>query len=319
VDEFDLIRRAVSDVASEDPEARGRALAALRAHMALADTERRTRRRSGIRWIATAAVFAVLVFVGQTVLVPWLGGRSAAARELRRLGGIALSRPALEPGDGYVYTRFEELRPELSKNVTNGVTYTIIVRDVLEIWRRTDGAETRRRTIKWARFPSEQDRVNWLRDRGTPPPRAGHVIEERFKAGELDAVDLRDLPKDPDELKPILESGQVIALGQGPPSLAETIGYLMDQGDAPPALRAAMFQIMADLPSVEIVDKATDPLGRTGVGIIVPDAAQTWEYIFDPDNSVLLTHGLSDGSSTQLTAWFAFTEAAVVDRVGERP
>ncbi|MEW2288558.1 CU044_5270 family protein [Streptomyces sp. NPDC047841] len=62
-----------------------------------------------------------------------------------------------------------------------------------------------------------------------------------------------------------------------------------------PAVRAAAYRVMADLPGVRVVGRVTDTLGREGVGIEPPDTYQTplgttrQRLVFDPATGAMLS------------------------------
>jgi hypothetical protein len=73
---------------------------------------------------------------------------------------------------------------------------------------------------------------------------------------------------------------------------------------------AALFEVMADYPGLEIVEDAADGAGRHGVGLTWAQPADQKEVtlIFDRETQVFL--------GTEDTAIFAH---AIVDAVGQRP
>ncbi len=77
-----------------------------------------------------------------------------------------------------------------------------------------------------------------------------------------------------------------------------------------PQSMAALFEVMADYPGLEIVEDATDGAGRHGVGLTWEQPADQQEVtlVFDPETHAFL--------GTEDTATF---EHAIVDAVGERP
>lgn len=53
-------------------------------------------------------------------------------------------------------------------------------------------------------------------------------------------------------------------------ALSEVAGTLLSTAPAPPAVRAAVFRLLADLPGVKAEGPATDPLGRRGMAVSLP-------------------------------------------------
>jgi hypothetical protein len=77
-----------------------------------------------------------------------------------------------------------------------------------------------------------------------------------------------------------------------------------------PQSMAALFEVMADYPGLEIVEDASDGAGRHGVGLtwVQPADQEEVTLVFDPGTHVFL--------GTEDTAIF---EHAIVDAVGQRP
>lgn len=92
------------------------------------------------------------------------------------------------------------------------------------------------------------------------------------------------LPTDPAKLEPILQSE---IKGQGPNPTAElytTVGDLLRESPAPPALREALYEVAASIPGVKLVGNYKDALGRTGAA--VERDGET--LVIDPSNGRLL-------------------------------
>ncbi|MFC4498729.1 MULTISPECIES: CU044_5270 family protein [Streptomyces] len=91
--------------------------------------------------------------------------------------------------------------------------------------------------------------------------------------------DLRELPSKSDELSAYLkalyaeDSGAETASGQ----TAWMLRRAADLVTMPvkPAVRAAAYRVMADLPGVRVLARATDPLGREGVAVVAPGTVRT--------------------------------------------
>ena len=143
-------------------------------------------------------------------------------------------------------------------------------------------------------FPTQKDETVW-RAAGSPDLGGNQTTDESFKAGAPDQgglfyFDLSNLPTDPSQLKQLIEERKIEG---GPSGDAETftiIGDMLRETYAPPALRAALYQIVADLPGVEYVGRVTDDAGRTGIAVAYPNAqgGLREELVFDPDTSKLL-------------------------------
>jgi hypothetical protein len=86
--------------------------------------------------------------------------------------------------------------------------------------------------------------------------------------------------------------------------------FAIQENYVSPRSMAALFEVMADYPGLEIVEDATDGAGRHGVGLTWAQPADQNEVtlVFDPETHVFL--------GTEDSAIFVH---AVVDAVGQRP
>jgi hypothetical protein len=59
---------------------------------------------------------------------------------------------------------------------------------------------------------------------------------------------------------------------------------------APPALRAALFQVLSRIPGVELGGPTTDPVGRPGVSVVMndPEGFRN-ELVIEPDTGTFLS------------------------------
>ncbi len=96
----------------------------------------------------------------------------------------------------------------------------------------------------------------------------------------------------------------------------------------PAAVRAAIYELTAELPEVELLGEVEDPVGRPGVGIAYTDRRRgtRHELIFDPATSALLgeqesivgpkAFGFEAPPGTPI-GYAAYLESKVVDSVGQ--
>lgn len=321
MDEIELTRRAFDDVPVTDEAAKARARARLRARISQEPSGPPGRGpgwpQSRARWLIAAAVIAGALVL-QAVLPPDSGGpESSAAAELERLATVAAAASDVRvPDEALIYLAYEELRLEDGGAFSAEHDYRIMVRASVESWRAADGAFRRTTLVRSVEFPTPGDRAAWLAAGSPPTPAPGNLERERYGPGELTFVDLSMLPTDPDELRRRIESGGVVPYEPGLGRELLVIGYLLAQADASPDLRSALFQVAATVPSVELLDPATDPLGRRGVGVVVGSGDSQIELIFDPETSELLAsiqRPVQGGLSLEPSAWQAFTASGVVD------
>jgi hypothetical protein len=153
----------------------------------------------------------------------------------------------------------------------------------------------------------------------TPPenmpysPSAPLGQEEEFGgAGVLAAPDdLSRLPADPATLEQLINTDET-GLGEitSDPNLPADAAYTFSTAakilaapgfDSSPALRTALYQVMATVPGIALLGPATDQTGRSGIEIAGPlggdgygnsgDAGVRDEVIIDPANSAVLEVG----------------------------
>ncbi len=102
---------------------------------------------------------------------------------------------------------------------------------------------------------------------------------------------LWSLPTDPDTLAALFRKQ---GRGQGPDPDSELftwVGDYLRETPAPPKLRAALYEVAAGIPGVELVGPTTDSAGRAGIGI----RRNGQELIIDPDDGALLADDAGSG------------------------
>ena len=182
-----------------------------------------------------------------------------------------------------------------------------------ETWVRPDGSGWSRSISGRARFLSARQRAAWVRAGSPRLPRAGRVSIQRFRRFPRHTLSLSfipfsrlaRLPTEPQRLRRWIEAhegrGESLSTAgttsSGLPPVnsrdAKTfaaIGSLLQQTTAPPALRAALYEVASELPGVQLLGTATDPAGRKGIGVAYdnPQHGERLELIFDPKTSALL-------------------------------
>lgn len=312
MDDSELIKRGF-DEPVDDHEAIERAHARLLDAIRAEGARKRRRRRlvlPAAATIAAAAAAAVLVS-----LIGPIGGSTAAAADLRRLGTIASSAEGPDVGEGrYLLITSDELRVEARTELT-GSSYAVLTRLRLQTWIASDGSGFRRTEVISSDLRSAADRRAW-EEAGSPPvPRAGEITEE--PTGTFFWVDSHGLPDDPSRLLATLRSGSIVPRPPGDDQVFLLIGELLAQGDASSALRAALFEAAARLEGIEEVGTIADPLGRDGLAVALDGASLRTQLVFDQDTADLLSIELytieADGSVGPLDSWRAFHPATVVD------
>jgi hypothetical protein len=364
---------------AESPDAaRAEALVALEASFhgsaggALARPAR-GRRRGLFALAGTGAVAALAA--GVLVVSSGPSAEPAAASVLHHTAGIAAtaSDQTGMPGPGQLaYTKVERSEPQEwvpggSVASQGGVipplkgAFHSVDTWEEEEWQGTTGTERSRWVMATPKFSSGAERTRW-EAAGSPSPleasRSGFpgakilelspgVMDVEYKEGGK-LVDLSALPTEAKALRLALEAGEARGLSGGPETFGGsiTIGqvtselwFILDQPDATPALRAAVFGALAEVPGIEIDSDATDLVGRSGTAISLEGTESNKygsfgpglrvEYIFDPQTSEVLGSreiitdpakaaqlGISVGTAIREVAYLG---SGIVDSTQERP
>jgi len=129
---------------------------------------------------------------------------------------------------------------------------------------------------------------------------------------------LQRLPTNPRALLGLIEREMQGQLPR-PEEAFTTIGDLIGEAIAPPAVSAALYRAAALIPGVTVVANATDAIGRHGVAVAFTYQDTRTEWIFSSktlqylgSRSVDLATGATNGMS-------AVTQRAFVDRAGQLP
>ncbi|MEV4518377.1 CU044_5270 family protein [Dactylosporangium sp. NPDC049525] len=245
------------------------------------------------------------------------GGESGAG-VLRLAARAVTAAPGLDPRpDQFVYTESVTVQRIDAGPVASGAPDPgeVVVTPPLgpprtlrqQEWRSADG--TREGLVRTAGAPDVQlpGCVAGVETIGGQPcrPDPGHI---------------RDLPADPAGILALLRA-RYTDVGEFPAA-----GELLAHGYLPPATRAALFEALATLDGVEVLDDLTDAAGRHGVAVTRTSGGFRGALIFDPSGYALLgfRSDVVAGNAWNWPAgvtWYttALLRTAVVDRPGELP
>jgi hypothetical protein len=247
----------------------------------------------GSRRPAIAAAVGAAALLAAVPILFLGGGRAvqpAAAAVLREVAGIAAVQEAeAPPGPGqYFFTRSREAGVVTTYGVD--AQWSALYANERETWTAPDGTIRFRVISKEPEFLSRAQRAAWVAA-GSPRLSSEHVSDNRIEGGNR-FLDITDLPTEPKALRALIEARKAPQFVH-PPGEAETftlIGDLLRETYLPPAFRAALYRVTAELPGVELLGEVEDPVGRTGIGIAYDGASEGTrsELIFDPDTSALL-------------------------------
>ncbi len=195
-----------------------------------------------------------------------------------------------------------------------------------EFWISPDGVGRSREVLGTPRFFSDAERDRWEQagaplpapfdpsSQDAPPSSEVQVLGAR--RGVIDVKlptpkglgpglgypDLSAVPTDPATLRRAIRGREIAGISysssgkrtgpQPPLDVEETIGglwELLGRPNATPALRAAAFGAMAELPGIGLDRGATDLVGRSGYAVTYADGhGLRDEYIFDPGTAAIL-------------------------------
>jgi hypothetical protein len=251
----------------------------------------RSRRRrllvsSGIA-VGMAAAITAVVSLGGLAPVGVDQPEASAAEILHQAADAVRELPATPPRpDQFVYTR---------THGTHG--------SVREAWLSADGTHDGRISQAGMDIPlagcRDGRRVIF---KGTEP------LPGQFESCTPDPAYRSDLPTDAEGMREYLSQDT-----GGDPDLPENVSglirYTFGETYVPPASLAALFEAMADVPGLTVVDDAVDVAGRPGVGVSWTRDGRTETLVFDRKTHAFLG----------VTGMDAVVEQAIVDHVGERP
>jgi hypothetical protein len=333
MDEIELLRELRAGL----PGARGETRAVARARLGsrIESSERagrphaalwrRPRLKLAIAGLGLAALLIALpigIFGGSGEAPP------AVAQVLRQTAEIAATQEPVAPGPGqYLFARS---KTAYVRATGGSGEWSVLVPSERQVWISFDGSRRGRvREVSGKpRFVSTDQRAAWVAAGSPPLPRAGRVEDSTLSSGGF--IDASDLPRDPAALRHLIEAREIRGV-EGPPGEAETftlIGDMLRETYLPAEVRAAIYELTAELPGVELLGEVEDPVGRSGTGIAFTDRRRgtRHELIFDPETSALLgerestvgpaVFGFRAPPGT-LIGYAAYLESKVVDSVGQ--
>lgn len=257
------------------------------------------RRSVGITIGAVVAVAATVILV--VVLLPASGGpfTSKASATLTRLAALAATAPPTSLGAGqYAYTEVE--RPTMTSVGTSkqgGPSITEYFTGTVQTWVAADGSGRQVTTTDpTPHFYTAADQAAWVAEGSPPgviPPNQLTTVQvfgpdtASEVNGPIPLYNVTGLPTDPTTLSQLLnnENRGAQSLGTLPAgiksldfasscmtaacTLFERAAALLEGPDigSTPALRQALFQVLATVPGVELLGTSTDPVGQSGVGL----------------------------------------------------
>jgi hypothetical protein len=297
-----------------------------------------------------AALSLVVVILVAGVLLP-SREQSAAAAVLSELAGVAArqSAPLRLGASGYWYTKTDTMSLNLHFDASGGDPLAALVSGTTSEWIAADGSGRLRRTPGTPVYLNERSRSSW------DPASLRGILDPMnldFGPRQLTFDDLSGLPTDPAVLAGVIreraESGfyrggpqrfDVFTNNWVPPygyvrieiplphAMFFTIGDMLRQRSAPPAVRAALYKVAAGIPGVELLGPVHDRADRPGVAVAMTAAytglKQRHVLIIDErtsallaDENVLLEQAKwMDAKPPFVVGYTTYLEAAVVERL----
>jgi len=304
MDDLEFLKTHAPSTVAPGPAATARSRQALRARMEAAealespqaakrspaDASQAARRPAArhrlVRWAGLAAACAVAAIVAGAFLLSGGPARpdTAAAAALHKAAETARKQPVPAPlaSGQYAYTKSKGvfMTSTAAEGQPKTSTHTPFVR---EVWM---GEQSRlRETSGKAEFVTAADRQAWIAA-GSPD----FFGDPGTSVDSLGSYTPLDLPTDPDVLFTQLKAK---AAGHGTGLYNEMfvlVGDALRETATSPAQRAALYDVAARIPGVELVGDVTDSAGRPGVAVAMTNTSSHIRQllVFDPKTSQLL-------------------------------
>jgi hypothetical protein len=273
-------------LATFDVRAPTRDVLAAQDHVGPRGPARHRRRFSVSRWIAIPVVAAAAAVVAlaapDKAPTPLKPAPATAATVLAELGHKAAAAPAQQ--GRYAYQRSLSYVSHMRPKAGGHGTFVVVLPHIDEQWVADDGDAIARMQIQEDKptFPTAEDKADY--DAAGPGRSMGDLDKpyriDHFSIIGLSAERVRSLPTDPTALKAAIANPDV--------QLTAVIGNLLSSALTPVPVKAALFEVLKGLPGASLVEGATDPMGRTGVGVRFQTDAWDSTFLFNPKDGQLL-------------------------------
>jgi hypothetical protein len=276
--------------------------------------------------VGIVAILVVAVVMSQLVSNSLIRPSTAAAAELRRLARISGASKAapttLGPGQ-YLYSEIEALQGAgfFTGKHPAADQFDITYRKTVQEWQAASGAG--REVVTYdspPTFTTPASRAGWVlsgRPSIAPPSDEPNGSNEwswsassKFAArppsdstlpirvGKLQVLlqhGGRDLPKS------LVANVDTLSTPAGTFGAAAEILETPSTGSTP-ELRSALYKVMADVPGVQLLGRAIDRVGRTGIEIAAPPSdGERTQLIINPSTGNILQTELVDVDSSELS------------------
>jgi hypothetical protein len=231
-----------------------------------------------------AAVVAVVAIPGGPTVAP----PSAAAAVLDRAALAAADNPTITLGSGqYLYSEISTLAGKYWQWGSPADSAYTIQPETIQTWVAANGADRRLTTYDGPQqFATTAGRQAWIAAGSSP----SIAPETNTPSGQYDSHDgpggfsapddLSQLPTDPATLTQLIDTGktglnEIAFQPRAPLTPAYTFATAAEILATPAlnssaALRAALYEVMADTPGIQLLGTASDHSGRSGTEIAGP-------------------------------------------------
>lgn len=266
----------------------------------------RRRVRVGLAIAATALAVALVVAL---LIVPTGSPESSAAATLNGVARVAASRPSGPVAHAHEYLYYEMTQGSVQATPVPVGQRSILYRytETLDTWVAPNGSGRQRITYAPDTVVLPSQRAEW----DTPPPRVippttsdttfpttffgshpvgGPLVVPHGTNSHyvLSYPDTAKFPTQPAALERAIEKYfSVTPTRRGATSLFFLVGNVLQVG-ASPALRAALFKLVEQLPGVTPLGRTKDASGRVGTGVALTTPHLRDILVFNPHTSAVL-------------------------------
>jgi hypothetical protein len=322
VNELEILQELRDVVPVRDEAAHVTASARLESRLSRPRRERKRWRLPGLAFVAAVVAAAIALVTGLgTAREP----DARAAQVLRTAAaqlGTSDVAPTLGPGQ---YWYVKSVGHSMVTSVTGSSSFNALTTTVHIEWVGADGSGRIVRTDEDPQFPTALDRQRWVAA-GKPPlggsldsPQAAGSMVFPFGSRSLSYADVRALPTDPGALAALVEQAAVRNSWSLSWQELDLIGELMRNAPLSPAQGAALYEVAARLPDVQLVGPTTDPSGRPGTGVAVTSNGQQMELVIDTATGQLLGDRQVDVSTGLVSDAMSYVGTGVVSSTTATP
>lgn len=307
-EDIDVLARQALGEPPEDPEARDRALASLRAQISAEGNRKPSR---GIRGRALVALGVAVATIA--LIVARLPGEAPAAALATLRDRAVATSVVIRPGET-LESHAEMFGEQHNTDVQTGAMYALNVRSSVDTTTNADGSSVRTETIRSVAFPTPQDEATWEAQGSRELSQPGDVHTVRLSSKDTGWFNPDAISEDPAETLAALRSGEVSEQAPGDDHVFLLIGELLAQPTLTTGQRSALFNAAAMLDGVEGLGEREDPLGRTGEAFALEADGHRTILTFDQTTgSPLAAEYLYVGSGAEeVLNWIAFEGTQVV-------